>query len=129
MRMHNSQSCNIECSLSAFVIDNLPQYIALSYRWGIDEPSHGIHIDGVPVRVQSNLHDYLQLLSNEAQHDWYFIDYLCINQSDIVERSHQVRLMRQIYGCASEVIAWMGTKADIRPQVSENECERICMLC
>ena len=124
MRVHISKTDSIQCSLSTFAIDKLPKYIALSYRWGEDQPSHGIHVDGVPVLVQSNLYDHLQLLKEETQEDWHFIDYSCINQSDVVERGHQVALMRHVYGRASEVVAWMGTKTDLRPEISEDQCEK-----
>ena len=123
MRVHISKTDSIQCSLSTFAIDKLPKYIALSYRWGEDQPSHGIHVYGVPVLVQSNLYDYLQLLKEETQEDWYFIDYVCINQKDIVERGQQVAHMRQIYGRASEVVAWMGMKADLRSGFPEGVVE------
>jgi hypothetical protein len=36
-----------------------------------------------------------------------WVDALCINQGDPVERSQQVRQMRQIYSRASEVVSWI----------------------
>ena len=38
----------------------------------------------------------------------FWIDAVCINQADTSERNHQVRLMRDIYSQAEEVIAWLG---------------------
>ncbi|KAF2732509.1 HET-domain-containing protein [Polyplosphaeria fusca] len=41
-------------------------------------------------------------------HRTLWIDALCINQDDIVERGHQVRLMREIYSKAQKVSVWLG---------------------
>jgi hypothetical protein len=35
-------------------------------------------------------------------------DGICINQSDKVEKSHQVLLMSRIYSCGSNVVIWLG---------------------
>ena len=41
----------------------------------------------------------------------WWIDYLCINQADLVERAEQVRLMQQVYDRAHEVIVWLGDQS------------------
>ena len=46
---------------------------------------------------------------NEAEQScWIFIDALCINQDDSLERSGQVNLMGAVYSNAEEVVAWLG---------------------
>jgi hypothetical protein len=37
-----------------------------------------------------------------------WIDAICINQKDNVERSAQVSIMHQIYACAKSVVTWLG---------------------
>jgi hypothetical protein len=37
-----------------------------------------------------------------------WIDYLCINQGNVEERTHQVALMSSIYSKAKTVIIWLG---------------------
>ena len=37
-----------------------------------------------------------------------WIDSICINQSDLAEKSSQVNLMRRIYRKAKRVIVWLG---------------------
>jgi hypothetical protein len=51
-------------------------------------------------------------MSEERHICWIFIDALCINQEDVQERGQQVKLMRQIYRDAEEVIAWLNTRLD-----------------
>ncbi|KAF2825343.1 HET-domain-containing protein [Ophiobolus disseminans] len=42
-----------------------------------------------------------------------WIDALCIDQSNIAERNHQVQQMEWIYSNAFRVISWMGNKSEI----------------
>lgn len=41
-----------------------------------------------------------------------WIDMLCINQNDTDERSRQVAMMREIFGYAELVVAWLGPERD-----------------
>jgi hypothetical protein len=41
-----------------------------------------------------------------------WVDALCINQQDSVERSHHVRQTRQIYSRAKEVISWVPCRSE-----------------
>ena len=41
-----------------------------------------------------------------------WVDALCINQSDPVERGNEVRRMREIYSTAWCVIAWFGAEEE-----------------
>jgi len=43
---------------------------------------------------------------------YFWIDTLCINQSDNDERSSQVRLMYDVYSGAREVVAWTGRPSE-----------------
>ena len=50
------------------------------------------------------------LRQNQERVIW--IDAVCINQLDIVERNQQVQLMGWIYSHASSVTIWLGPEAD-----------------
>ena len=39
---------------------------------------------------------------------WWWIDSICIDQSNLQERAHQVQLMQLIYRQAEQVIVWLG---------------------
>ena len=39
---------------------------------------------------------------------YFWIDAICIQQSDVSERNHQVRMMGLIYKRAAFVLAWLG---------------------
>jgi hypothetical protein len=45
-------------------------------------------------------------VSNCCARSW--IDYLCTNQEDVLERNHKVGQIREIHSDASSVIIWLG---------------------
>jgi hypothetical protein len=48
---------------------------------------------------------------NEKDHVWtrfFWIDQICIDQSDDAEKSAQVRMMHDIYYCAKETLIYLG---------------------
>jgi hypothetical protein len=61
-----------------------------------------------PIQSSKNLWNYLAQARSDGYVDPLWIDAICINQSDLDERSKQVAIMGQIYSKASEVRAWLG---------------------
>jgi hypothetical protein len=82
----------------------------LSYTWGPEAPFFIISINHTAFRVRGNLHDFLEIFCHEitAELEWIWIDQICINQDDILERNLQVAIMKIIYWKATEVISWLG---------------------
>ena len=62
--------------------------------------------------VTETLHIPLLGLRHTSQARTLWIDQICINQTDLQERSEQVRIMRQIYSKAQLVILWLGEDGD-----------------
>lgn len=85
-----------------------PPYEALSYCWGDDRPTTEIWIDGTALPIRPNLAAALHSLRLQDGVRRLWIDAISINQSDIKERSRQVRYMRSIYKNSTKVIAWLG---------------------
>ncbi|KAK1764026.1 heterokaryon incompatibility protein-domain-containing protein [Phialemonium atrogriseum] len=91
------------------------KYQALSYVWGDPSITKSIIFGGVPKHVTANLHDALcqiremwRASGKSAGVDHLWIDAICINQDDVLEKNHQVGIMSDIYARASEVIMWLG---------------------
>lgn len=102
----------VECNLSVCShSDNLP-YKALSYTWGDPTKTRQIQCNGKTMGVGSNLHEALLGLRDPSRVRILWIDALCINQDDVIERNHQVRKMRTIYAEAREVLVWLGQEDD-----------------
>ena len=90
-------------------------YLALSYTWG--DPSHveEISVNDQSIKITKNLADCLRTLRNKSyiKQGWkLWVDALCINQQDIIERGREVKRMREIYSKAWTPIVWLGASAD-----------------
>jgi hypothetical protein len=87
----------------------LPTFYALSYVWGNSAEKREILIDGNSVPISHNLYDALRAMQKDAVGDVrVWADAICICQEDLVERSAQILLMREIYHTATEVRIWLG---------------------
>lgn len=98
--LHNSsaqQSDTIECKLHRYSLDDCPQYTALSYTWGPANNSKEIRCNGLPLLIRDNLWKYLDEMRKQKDKRLFWIDAMSINQSNGVERTHQIRLMKDIY--------------------------------
>ena len=93
-----------------------PRYNALSYHWGSPEKVGHVVLNGHRFPVTENLEAALRQLrqidANVAPQTRWWIDAICINQDDILERNSQVMLMRRIFKKAETVSIWLGEEAD-----------------
>lgn len=60
------------------------------------------------VEIRENLFSALLQLAPKTGFRVLWVDALCIDQSDIEERTHQVAQMGEIYQLADKVIVWVG---------------------
>ncbi|KAI0431674.1 heterokaryon incompatibility protein-domain-containing protein [Xylaria sp. FL1042] len=95
----------IMCNLKVCTIDNIEE--ALSYVWGQKEHEGSILVDQQSFRLTQNLYDILCGLRYPDTVRTLWIDAICIDQSNVQERTHQVRLMRHIYSKAQKTIIWL----------------------
>jgi len=104
-------------------LDSNPQYVALSYVWGDVTRTESISVNGHAIAVTENLAHALHHALNvwatiheditlSGLHIW--ADAICINQSDLPERSMQVRMMGSIYSSANFVLSWLGLEPSSR---------------
>ncbi|MCJ1477094.1 hypothetical protein MMC13_005765 [Lambiella insularis] len=93
-----------------------PKYNALSYNWGSPNKTGHIILNGHLFSVTKNLEialrQFRQIAANTVPHTKWWIDAICINQDDVLERNSQVSLMCQIYKKADHVSIWLGEEAD-----------------
>lgn len=111
----------VRCTIRLVDLDAnpTPDYRALSYTWGPPSPKHRIYVNGKPLVVRLNLYDFLLAFrkrlhrfrgggSYEEELQWLWIDQICIDQSVVEERNHQVQMMSSIYKRATYVYIWLG---------------------
>ncbi|EWZ29541.1 uncharacterized protein FOBCDRAFT_149691 [Fusarium oxysporum Fo47] len=100
--------------ISSDGMENPTSYEAVSYTWakgnGKREKDHAIFIgnrwDILP--ITENCFDALQNCRLNDRDRRLWVDAICINQSNISERTHQVGMMRYIYSTASRVLIYLG---------------------
>ena len=111
-------------------LDDVPQYLALSYSWMKDPEWHRMFLNLIlpskcvsyrsekkrfvfcnrkRMAVRENLYNCVLQLRESYPQTYFCIDAVCINQADVQERNSQVLHMARIYGSADKVIAWLGT--------------------
>lgn len=103
----------VRCHLRPVSIDHAQtlRYTAISYAWGEWENTLPITINGHKIDVHKGLSNFLaNLCSSSCKESQYFwIDSLCINQSNTTECAQQSLHMVDIYSRASEVIVLVET--------------------
>jgi hypothetical protein len=57
-----------------------------------------------------NLWDFLHEARSRKDQRRLWVDALCINQSHIDEKNHQVGIMGEIYSKAAWVLVWLGAE-------------------
>jgi hypothetical protein len=87
--------------------DDSFEYNALSYMWGDPAPTNTIYLSGKALPIASNLNTALHYLRYTDRPLIIWIDAICINQEDEIERTEQVQLMRRLYSGASTVRVWI----------------------
>jgi len=92
-------------------------FAALSYVWGDKSHTTNISVNNTLIPVTTNLAAALQHVHRYWSYEFptkdpstfrIWIDFLCIDQSNTLERSSQVLLMPKVYTSAALVLGWLG---------------------
>ena len=120
----------IQCSFHVTCLSEASKYEALSYYWGTEPESCEITIRNLKPKkistssrkwqrvkeqiklekfhVRPNLYAALSQFREQNRDIVLWVDALCINQEDEIEKTQQVRKMARIYGKAHRVLIWLG---------------------
>jgi hypothetical protein len=107
------------CKLEIVSLEDNCAYEALSYVWGDPNVTRPILMQGAEVQVTTNLEAALRYLRQPTEESLFWIDAICVNQSDIQERNAQVLLMKDIYSKADAVRVWLGEATTGRDEAME----------
>jgi hypothetical protein len=99
---------DITCTLQTVLLCSSPIYEALSYAWGSPDLTQSITVDGKTLKVTNNLAVVLRYLRKSDEDVVLWVDAICINQKDVGERTHQVRMMGDIFRRCKSVYVWLG---------------------
>ncbi|EMT67441.1 heterokaryon incompatibility protein-domain-containing protein [Fusarium oxysporum II5] len=119
---------NIRCTLSHAVLNTPsgnPAYEALSYVWGEPDFSEPIILNYHTFFITPSLKYILSCLKQRYdQQRVLWVDAICINQSDVEERGHQVALLHEIYLNCQRDIAWL----DPMILIMHGKAHKLCSL-
>jgi hypothetical protein len=115
----------ISCKFQRISLENAPPYTALSYTWGPPDETKRILLNDEPFEVRINLWDFLNEGCNRGKErpSRIWIDAMCIDQSAVEERNHQVAIMGKIYSRATTVVVWLGPATEAISFVLSKLCD------
>lgn len=123
LQPHLDELAPIQCQLFEYhLIDSgkgTHLYEALSYVWGSEKKPRCVFTNEGDVYIGENLHAALLRLRDRSLDRIIWADAICINQDDLDERVHQVKMMAKIYAGASRVVVWLEAAIDSRPVDNE----------
>lgn len=87
----------VRASLIVVHLIDVPVYQGISYTWGTDKPTHEILIDGQPFKTTASTYGALHACSSVLGPATVWTDYVCIDQTNLLEKNVQVAMMNYIY--------------------------------
>jgi hypothetical protein len=102
----------VRCRLDVVSLKEQPVYQAVSYVWGRGESTHWVVVEQngeeTVLDITTNAHALLAKLRSPWEERVIWIDGLCINQKDNIEKTAQVKMMENVYRGAWRVTAYLG---------------------
>lgn len=105
----------IRCELELMPLDDVRPYEAVSYVWGRTTDRVVILCHGKKLKITRNLFEALKRFRRRRKTRILWADAVCINQSDLGEREHQVQSMGKVFEQAERVLVWLGLGQDLDP--------------
>ncbi|KAJ9602496.1 hypothetical protein H2200_013039 [Cladophialophora chaetospira] len=84
------------------------RYYALSYVAGSPHETSPVQLEGRPFNLFRNLDVAMRRIRRTDVTTQVFIDQMCIDQSNVVERGQQVAIMGDVYKGCDTCLAWLG---------------------
>lgn len=103
---------DVKCFLYSVALENCQEYEALSYCWGNTTEVTPIHVNNHILEITKSLRSALFHLRKPDEPRTLWVDAICINQGDNVERGRQVSLMGDIYGQSHRTVVWLSSGDD-----------------
>jgi hypothetical protein len=94
-------------------------YTALSYTWGAPIFDTKFHFaNGTSINITSSLASALKHLCSPTDSILLWIDQICIDQRNVLEKQKQIPLMGLIYSHATNTVIWLGDEGGDDPQLA-----------
>ena len=113
----DSDEADLHATILTARLGESPTYEALSYVWGEDVFTETLHLIvgnhasfeiRSKVQITQSLASALRAFHRKTVKRFLWVDAVCINQRDHLEKGHQILLMKDIYTQAKQVLIWLG---------------------
>jgi hypothetical protein len=124
-----AELCGEICELR-LDLDDFQAYEAISYAWEGQSPDHGQFIlcgqdPAKKISITRNSVTALRYLRHAKSDRVLWMDSICIDQSSVQDRNHQVNLMCDIYSNADRVLIWLGEDTSLKAGPTFNLLENL----
>lgn len=96
---------SVSYELKVFRLPQTPAFAALSYSWGTGSATAEVVLEVgniyCDLPITPDLENALKRMLTSNTYEWLWVDTICIDQDNSSEKSHQVRIMRRIFGQTS----------------------------
>ncbi|KAH7324792.1 heterokaryon incompatibility protein-domain-containing protein [Stachybotrys elegans] len=103
----DSLDVDLRCNVKHIDLELDYDFSALSYVWGAGGSSDRLICGTSELKITSSLSQALRRLRKRDEVLRLWVDAVCINQTDLKEKSQQVQRMGQIYNYARSVLVWL----------------------
>lgn len=107
-------SLTLKCGLEVYDTTDCPPYHAITYAYGDRACSHWLVLNGEEISMNQNGYNALQQVRAPVPGAPFWLDFLCINQTDLEEKAIQVHKIAKIFAGSFEVWAYLGPHGDDR---------------
>ena len=110
----------IRCTLQHAWLFEGNRYETISYCWGNSNDTTTISVDGQDFDAPASAVEVLKAVRSQDEQRLIWIDAICINQANMLERNYQVALMGSIYGQCTRNLVNLGEQDDASTEALQN---------
>ncbi|WQF82327.1 Putative heterokaryon incompatibility [Colletotrichum destructivum] len=109
LMLHPGAGGEVACDIfqASLEPEDIIPYEALSYAWGSNDLSESITVNRRRLPITKSLFHAMNHLRRDTGRILW-VDAVCIDQSNVAERGHQVGQMGDVYREAEQVLIWLG---------------------
>ncbi|KAH7184642.1 heterokaryon incompatibility protein-domain-containing protein [Fusarium flagelliforme] len=109
---HLALNCLPKWAISSTDYSKPVFFTALSYTWGPNAFDCSIECDGFVKNITTSLDSAIRQFRHPVDSIMMWIDQICINQDDNIEKAQQIPLMSRIYRLATNTVIWLGEASE-----------------
>jgi hypothetical protein len=112
LRASEYNNSQVRCELRTVSFKDKPSYLALSYTWGTKTEPGNVLANNEAFSATVNLRIALEQFRDAEKDVHFWVDAICIDQENDVEKGEQLQMIRHIFSDAEETWVWLGAEAN-----------------